>query len=90
MLGVPSLSSEISKSEQSVVKGVGKNRLTGLCDNEDVVASSEGILEVGGGSKVNIGIGSVGLTGGRTIKVPLLELSEGSDGTGESLIEAEK
>lgn len=60
--------------------------LTGLCDDEDVVAPSEGILEVGGGSQVNVGIGAVGLTGGGTVKVPLLELAEGGDGTGERLV----
>ena len=89
LLGVPSLSSRKRKSEQSLRGQRDTRRLTGLGNDENVVASTEGILEVGGGSQVDVGIGSVGLAGGGTVKVPLLELAEGGDGAGERLGRAE-
>lgn len=41
-----------------------------LCENEDVVATTERILEDGSGSEVHIGVATRSLVGGRAIKVP--------------------
>lgn len=46
-----------------------------LCEDENVVTTTEGILEDGGGTKVDVRIVTWGLVGRRTVKVPNAEVS---------------
>ena len=58
-----------------------------LCEDEDVIATAEGVLEDGGGTEVDVGVVARGLVGGRAVKVPDAEgpdvrnlLGDGLDG----------
>lgn len=51
----------------------------GLCQDKNVVTASEGVLEDGSGTKVDIGVGARGLVGGRAIEVPDAELFDACD-----------
>ena len=53
--------------------------VVGLCKDEDVLATAEGVGEDGGGTKVDVRVAAGGLVGGRAIKVPNAELANVSD-----------
>lgn len=59
--------------------------VVGLCENQDVVAATEGVLEDGGGTEVDIRVVSRGLIGGRTIEVPDAKLANVCDLLAHSL-----
>jgi hypothetical protein len=59
--------------------------VVGLCENEDVVSTAEGIPKDGSWTKVDVRIVAGGLVGGRTIKVPNSEVREILHGLGDSL-----
>lgn len=62
-------------SEVSVVLEVGSTIVVvALAKNEDVLTTSERVLEDGSRSEEDIRVGTRGLTGGRTVKVPLLKV----------------
>lgn len=48
----------------------------GLSHNEDVVTTAERVLEDGGGAKVDIGVVTRRLSGGRAIEIPLAQLAD--------------
>ena len=56
-----------------------------LCEDEDVVATAEGVLEDGGGTEVDIGVAARGLVGGGTVEVPNAEGANVSDLLGDRL-----
>jgi hypothetical protein len=53
--------------------------IVGSSEDEDVVATTEGILVNGDGTKRNIGVIARGLVGGGAIEVPVGELAHVSD-----------
>lgn len=58
---------------------------TSLGKDDDVLSTTEGIGEVGGGAEEDIRVATLGLTSRRSIKVPLFQVLERLDGLGESL-----
>ena len=56
-----------------------------LGEDEDVVATAEGILEDGGGTEVDVGIVAGGLVGGGTVKVPDAEGADVGNLLGDGL-----
>jgi len=53
----------------------------GLCHDEQVVALSEGVAEVGDWAHDDLGVVSLSLVAGRTIVIPLRQVSKGGDFT---------
>ena len=60
--------------------------IVGSSENEDIVTTTEGILENGHGTKRNIGIMARGLVGGGAIEVPVREFCHIIDLLWERLI----
>lgn len=56
-----------------------------LCEDEDVVATTEGVLEDGSGAEVDVGVTTGGLVGGGTVEVPNTEGTNVRHFLGDSL-----
>lgn len=53
--------------------------VVGLAEDDDVVATTEGILEDGSRTEVDVGVMARGLVGGRPVEVPDAELADVGD-----------
>ena len=56
-----------------------------LCEDEDVVTTTEGVLEDGSGAEVDVGVTTGGLVGGGTVEVPNTEGTNVRHFLGDSL-----
>lgn len=81
----PSVISYPPPATQDISQLNASDKRTGLGNDEDVVSTAERILEDGGGAEVDVRVVSLGLSGRRAVKVPLLEVLERLYGSIESL-----
>lgn len=59
--------------------------VVGLCEDKDVITTTEGVLENRSRTKIDIGVAAGGLIGGGTIEVPDTELTDVGDLFGDGL-----
>ena len=58
-----------------------------LREDEDVVTATEGVLENGRGTEVDIGVRAGGLVGGRAVEVPDAEVVDAGDLLRDGLVQ---